>query len=163
LGKGGPGGISQTLDKPRSLLLALTFTVLANVASAAIPSYDKVKHDYVSTEGVLLDRNGSAIHELRVDRHGRRLPWVALHDVSPAFLNALIRAEDKRFYAHRGVDWLAMSDAAFDSLFSSKTRGASTLSRRSGLRCSAGNGSSPTASPIPAVLFRATACGWICR
>jgi len=128
LGKGGPGGISQTLDKPRSLLLALTFTVLANVASAAIPSYDKVKHDYVSTEGVLLDRNGSAIHELRVDRHGRRLPWVALHDVSPAFLNALIRAEDKRFYAHRGVDWLAMSDAAFDSLFSSKTRGASTLS-----------------------------------
>ena len=110
------------------MLLALTLAVLANAAPAAIPTYDKVKHDYVSTEGVLLDRNGALIHELRVDRRGRRLPWVPLSDVSPAFLDALIRAEDKRFYKHEGVDWLAMSDAAFDSLFSSKTRGASTLS-----------------------------------
>jgi penicillin-binding protein 1C len=112
----------------RSLVFGLTLAVLADTALAAIPTYDKVKHDYVSTEGVLFDRNGTPIHELRVDRRGRRLPWVALSDVSPAFLSALIRAEDKRFYEHQGVDWLAMSDAAFDSLFSSKTRGASTLS-----------------------------------
>ena len=63
-----------------------------------------------------------------MDRRGRRLGWVPLSEVSPAFLGALIRAEDKRFYEHRGVDWLAMSDAAVDSLFSSKPRGASTLS-----------------------------------
>ena len=89
------------------LLLALTLGLLCNAVSAAPPSYDKVKHDYVSTEGVLLDRNGEAIHELRVDRRGRRLDWVPLSEVSPAFLGALIRAEDKRFYEHRGVDWLA--------------------------------------------------------
>src|SRR5262249_18185142 len=102
--------------------------LLSCAVSAALPSYDKVKHDYVSTEGVLLDRNGAPIHELRIDRHGRRLLWVGLSDISPALLAALIRAEDKRFYDHAGVDWLAMSDAAFDSLFSSKPRGASTLS-----------------------------------
>ncbi len=122
------GGISQALDRSPRLLLALTLGLVCNAVSAAPPSYDKVKHDYVSTEGVLLDRNGEAIHELRVDRRGRRLDWVPLSEVSPAFLGALIRAEDKRFYEHRGVDWLAMSDAAVDSLFSSRPRGASTLS-----------------------------------
>jgi len=40
----------------------------------------------------------------------------------------VIRAEDKRFFHHSGVDWLALSDAAWSSLFSSKARGASTLS-----------------------------------
>jgi penicillin-binding protein 1C len=126
--KGGLGGISQALDRSRHLLLALTLGLLSSATFAAPPTYDKVKQEYISTEGVLLDRNNEPIHELRVDRHGRRLNWVPLSEVSPAFLGALIRAEDKRFYEHEGVDWLAMSDAAFDSLFSSKPRGASTLS-----------------------------------
>jgi hypothetical protein len=50
--KGGSGGISQALARSRHLLLALTLGLLCNVTSAASPSYDKVKHDYVSTEGV---------------------------------------------------------------------------------------------------------------
>jgi penicillin-binding protein 1C len=53
---------------------------------------------------------------------------VHLSDVSPAFIRILLRAEDKRFYDHGGVDWLALTDAALDNLFSSKPRGASTLS-----------------------------------
>ena len=43
-------------------------------------------------------------------------------------MQTVIRAEDKRFYKHNGVDWLALGDAALDNLFSSRTRGASTLS-----------------------------------
>ena len=106
----------------------LWLAVLLPALCVAAPSYDKVRHDYVSTEGVLLDRDGQPIHELRLDRQGRRLPWVELADISPAFVEAVIRAEDKRFYEHGGVDWLALSDAALDTLFSSKPRGASTLS-----------------------------------
>ncbi|HTS55041.1 MAG TPA: penicillin-binding protein 1C [Burkholderiales bacterium] len=106
------------------LLLAL----LAPPLACAVPAYETVKHEYISTEGVLLDRNAEPIHELRVDLHGRRLSWVQLTEVSPALLEAVIRAEDKRFFHHGGVDWLALSDAALGSLFSSKPRGASTLS-----------------------------------
>ena len=106
---------------------ALTLAVIAP-AAAAVPTYDKVRESYVSTEGVLLDRTGEPIHELRVDQHGRRLPWVRLSEISPAFIAAVIRAEDKRFFEHGGVDWLALGDATFDTLFSSKPRGASTLS-----------------------------------
>ena len=94
----------------------------------ALPTYDDVRKAHLSTEGVLLDRHGEVIHELRVDMHGRRLEWVTLDGVSPAFLRAVVRAEDKRFFEHAGVDWLALTDAALDSMFSSKPRGASTLS-----------------------------------
>jgi penicillin-binding protein 1C len=102
---------------------------LAAAAPAfALPTYDDVRKAHVSTEGVLLDRHGEVIHELRVDMRGRRLEWVTLDGVSPAFLRAVVRAEDKRFFEHAGVDWLALTDAALDSMFSSKPRGASTLS-----------------------------------
>jgi penicillin-binding protein 1C len=106
----------------------LALCLLAPAAALALPTYDEVRQSYVSTEGALLDRHGTVIHELRVDRNGRRLDWVTLEQVSPAFLRAVVRAEDKRFYEHAGVDWLALTDAALDSLFSSKPRGASTLS-----------------------------------
>ncbi|HXV07038.1 MAG TPA: penicillin-binding protein 1C [Burkholderiales bacterium] len=108
---------------------ALLALALASAAPAlALPTYDEVRKAHVSTEGVLLDRHGEVIHELRVDMRGRRLEWVTLDGVSPAFLRAVVRAEDKRFYEHAGVDWLALTDAALDSMFSSKPRGASTLS-----------------------------------
>lgn len=112
----------------RALRLAVWLALLAPALASAVPTYETVKHEYISTEGVLLDRNGEPIHELRVDQHGRRLAWVPLTDVSPALIQAVIRAEDKRFFRHGGVDWLALSDAALGSLFSSKPRGASTLS-----------------------------------
>ena len=42
---------------------------------------------------------------LTIDAGVRRLPWVALADVSPALRAALLASEDKRFYQHAGVDW----------------------------------------------------------
>jgi penicillin-binding protein 1C len=106
----------------------LALCLVAPALALALPTYDEVRKAHVSTEGVLLDRHAEVIHELRVDRNGRRLDWVTLEQVSPAFLRSVVRAEDKRFYEHTGVDWLALSDAALDSLFSAKPRGASTLS-----------------------------------
>ncbi len=91
-------------------------------------SFEEVRARQVSSEAVLVDRNGVTLHELRVDERVRRLPWTALEDVSPALLVAVIRAEDKRFYQHAGVDWRALGDAAVDTLLRGAPRGASTLS-----------------------------------
>jgi penicillin-binding protein 1C len=109
-------------------LLLIILVVLAQVAAADMPAFDDVKSHWTSTEGVLLDRHGAPIHELRVVEQGRRLSWTQLGDISPAALSTIIRAEDKRFYRHHGVDWLALSDAALDTLLLSKPRGASTIS-----------------------------------
>lgn len=101
---------------------------LSGAQAGALPSYDDVRQQHTSSEAVLLDRNGVLLHEMRVDMLGRRLDWVALDQVSPSFLRAVVRAEDKRFYEHEGVDWLALTDAVIDGLFSDRPRGASTLS-----------------------------------
>ncbi len=47
------------------------------------------------------------MHELRVDPNIRRLGWVELDTISPALIEAVVYAEDKRFRSHAGIDWLA--------------------------------------------------------
>ena len=47
--------------------------------------------------------------------------------MSPALRTALVLSEDRRFFEHSGVDWQAVSAAAWANLWNSKTRGASTL------------------------------------
>jgi len=101
---------------------------LIAVPARALPSYDEIRRQHLSSEAVLLDRNGQVLHEMRVDMLGRRLGWATLEQVSPSFLRAVVRAEDKRFYEHAGVDWLALTDAVIDGMFSDRPRGASTLS-----------------------------------
>ena len=63
---------------------------------------------------------------LVTDRHGKPLRafsapdgrWrfaVSLEEIDPAFVEALVRVEDKRFWNHHGTDWFGMARAAVDS------------------------------------------------
>jgi penicillin-binding protein 1C len=102
--------------------------VLLSFAVHALPAFEEVQRDYRSSETVLLDRNGEILHRLRTDATVRRGQWVSLQDMSPALRTAMVLSEDKRFYEHSGVDWRAVSSAAWGNLFNSRTRGASTIS-----------------------------------
>ncbi|NWF57379.1 MAG: transglycosylase domain-containing protein, partial [Syntrophaceae bacterium] len=105
------------------------FRVLFSVPSAhAMPSYQEVRRAYVISDSLLLDRNGEIIHELRTDFRQRRLDWTPLKEISPALKKAVIAAEDRRFYAHSGIDYRALGAALFNFLTSSGERGASTIS-----------------------------------
>lgn len=108
--------------------LAATLLVASTRVTAAVPAFEDVQRAYLPSEAVLLDRHGEVIHELRVDAKVRRLPWVSLARVSPALVDAVLRAEDKRFFEHSGVDWRALGDAAVDTVVRGAPRGASTLS-----------------------------------
>jgi penicillin-binding protein 1C len=65
---------------------------------------------------------------MRIDKNGRRLDWTPLQDVSQAMQSALVAGEDHRFYAHRGVDWIAMGGSIWSRIRGSHARGASTIS-----------------------------------
>ncbi|NPU84282.1 MAG: penicillin-binding protein 1C [Syntrophaceae bacterium] len=91
------------------------------------PSFAQVREERRLSEAFLLDRSGRVIHELRVDPSGRRLPWVALGDVSPALVRAVVRGEDRRFRDHGGVDWLAAAGALARRIAGGPLRGASTI------------------------------------
>ncbi|WP_174525283.1 penicillin-binding protein 1C [Hydrogenophaga palleronii] len=93
----------------------------------ALPGFAEVRADWRSSEVRVLDRNGEPLQRLRVDLQARRGDWIALADVSPALRTALLLSEDKRFYEHSGVDWRAVSAAAWGNLWNSRTRGASTI------------------------------------
>ncbi|WP_020407270.1 transglycosylase domain-containing protein [Hahella ganghwensis] len=77
-----------------------------------------------------------------MDRYGQRLnityenDWnehdlIRLHDIPEFLQNAFIQSEDKRFYSHGGVDWLARLNAAWQNLMAGRiVRGASTISEQ---------------------------------
>ena len=113
------------------LVLKKAFAALLIAASAGATcteaTFDAVKASYRSSDTLVLDRHGELLQRLRTDATVRRGPWVGLTDVSPALRTALVLSEDKRFYEHSGVDWQAVSAAAWGNLWNRKTRGASTI------------------------------------
>ena len=93
----------------------------------AMPQFEEVKRDFQPSDVRVVDRNGELLHSLRADKTVRRGQWVALADISPALRTAMVLSEDKRFYEHSGVDWRAVSSAAWGNVWNTKTRGASTI------------------------------------
>ena len=90
-------------------------------------SFSEVKASHVPSDVRILDRNGEFLHRLRTAADVRRGQWIGLDAVSPALRTAIVLSEDKRFYEHGGVDWRAVSAAAWANLWNQKTRGASTI------------------------------------
>jgi penicillin-binding protein 1C len=109
--------------------MRLGVVVLAMAAGSAhaVPSFNEVKAAYRPSDVTLLDRQGTPLQTVRVDKTVRRLPWVPLREMSPALLQAIVLSEDKRFYEHSGVDWSAVAQSAWANVWNTRTRGASTL------------------------------------
>ena len=108
------------------IIAALLIAACASNTWAAA-TFNEIKAAYAPSDTLILDRHGEVLHRLRTDATVRRGQWVALADISPALRTALVLSEDKRFFEHSGVDWQAVSAAAWANLWNTKTRGASTL------------------------------------
>ena len=111
----------------RRTLVALLLIAGCGQSALGMPSFDAVKSGFQPSDTLILDRQGEVVQRLRSDATVRRGQWVALGDVSPALRTALVLSEDRRFYEHSGVDWRAVSAAAWGNLWNTRTRGASTL------------------------------------
>jgi penicillin-binding protein 1C len=77
----------------------------------------------------LLDRNGIPLRDARVaERFSHEL---SLDEVPPPVIDAVLAAEDKRFYSHHGIDWLATGRAALSGLARGRiVSGASTITQQ---------------------------------
>ncbi len=122
-------GKAQRLPCLRCLVaLVALFLIAAGAAPAsALPRFDEVKAGFAPSDTLVLSREGEVLQRVRTDQGVRRGQWLALQDISPALRTALVLSEDQRFYAHSGVDWQAVSAAAWGNLWHRRTRGASTL------------------------------------
>jgi penicillin-binding protein 1C len=121
---------------PAFFLLIWRFALLATLmgfmpsaqANQPIPAFAEVKAAATPSVAVLLARDGTPLAERRLNNRVRRLEWVGLHTLSPALKEALLTAEDKRFFEHSGVDWRAFAGSLWHNLWYDRKRGASTLS-----------------------------------
>lgn len=113
----------------RRLRIAMAALAVAGCAApaGAVATFDDVQRAFRPSDTLILDRNGEVVQRLRADLTVRRGQWVALADISPALRMAMVLSEDKRFYEHSGVDWRAVSSAAWGNLWNTRTRGASTI------------------------------------
>lgn len=91
------------------------------------PSFADVRAQFTPSDAFLLDRNGQVIDTVRIDMKVRRFEWQPLSAVSPAFVTAVIRGEDARFYQHDGIDWRSVLGAMRDRYLRGENRGASTI------------------------------------
>ncbi len=108
-------------------LVAAAACVHAVPTAAAVMRFDEVKRGFRPSDTAVLDRHGELLQRVRTDASVRRGQWIALADVSPALRTAMVLSEDRRFYEHSGVDWRAVSSAAWGNLWNTRTRGASTI------------------------------------
>lgn len=100
---------------------------ILGAGDSTVPAFDAVRAAWRTSDVVMLDRHGAVLHETRVDRGSRRLEWTRLAEISPALHTAIVAAEDRRFFDHRGVDGRAVADAIWRAVRGAPRRGASTI------------------------------------
>src|SRR5690349_10757920 len=106
------------------LVGVILVTFAAVIVYPTLPSLDaltdyqpKIPLRVYSAEGSLLGEFGE-----------ERRAFVAIADVPKSMVNAILAAEDERFYQHRGVDYIGVGRAAVSNFVSGGVRqGASTI------------------------------------
>ncbi len=122
------------LTTPRAVMALVAVAALAfgtldyATRPPALPDYAQVRGAWHPSEAWLYDRHGQLIDSARIDFAVRRLAWTPLAAIAPAARDTIVAAEDHRFLAHAGVDWIALGGAARDRIERNRPRGASTLS-----------------------------------
>jgi penicillin-binding protein 1C len=96
-------------------------------STTKIPSQYSVHKNYRPSDVWIVDHQGYPMESIRTGIQKRSLEWVEWSEVSPAFRDLLVQAEDRRFYSHPGVDLFSISKALWERIFGHSYRGASTL------------------------------------
>jgi penicillin-binding protein 1A len=89
------------------------------------PSIRDIRKVATEQPAHILSADGKLLAELKPANR----EWVALSDVSPHVIDALIATEDHRFYSHHGLDW-RRTGAALLSTFGGTRQGGSTLTQQ---------------------------------
>lgn len=95
------------------------WSVLPTLNTALVPMPTRV-----------LARDGSVLYELNAADQETASP-MSLFSMPSSLVNAVLSAEDKRFYEHHGIDWLATARALKDSVLAGKiVSGGSTIEQQ---------------------------------
>jgi monofunctional biosynthetic peptidoglycan transglycosylase len=127
----GPSPVFARLGRVTLWLLALAAVALLALGAlwGTLPDPSPLARENPKTTALIEQR------KLEAKGRGRRLrvqqSWVGLDRVSKRLVDAVVLAEDARFFGHEGIDWPAMRDAArHDMAAGNFARGASTITQQ---------------------------------
>ena len=86
----------------------------------------EIKTTINNSSSIILDANGVNITTVNLINNNS----VKFEDLPDVFINALISAEDARFFAHSGIDLQRIVSAFISNITSNSTQGASTLTQQ---------------------------------
>ena len=90
-------------------------------------TFDYARLGDMESASVIFDRNGAVMGRMFTQNRDQ----VAVGDLSPALLTAVVAAEDARFYQHHGVDYRGILRAMVKNWRAGRTvQGASTLAQQ---------------------------------
>lgn len=89
------------------------------------PSIGDIRKARVDAPAQVMSSDGKLLAEFKPSNR----EWVALADISPHMVDALIATEDHRFYEHHGLDWRRTAGAALHT-FSGDRQGGSTITQQ---------------------------------
>ena len=108
-------------------VLPLLFVLVEILLDIYWPCPIELFHQRHAASEMFIDRHGDVLR-VTANHSGERFLPIALRNVSPYVIDALVAAEDQRFYQHSGVDVYALSRAlAINLLTGRRTSGASTV------------------------------------
>jgi penicillin-binding protein 1A len=105
--------------------LPLLFVLYVLALIPFTPSIGDLRKARVDAPAQILSADGK---QLAVFEPNNR-DWVALKDISPHMVDALIATEDHRFYQHHGIDFRRTASAALHT-FSGQRQGGSTITQQ---------------------------------
>jgi penicillin-binding protein 1C len=124
--------IRRAVRGARAALAVVALAAIARVAFALTPPtwwVDPARFVQPRDGFTVVDRHGQVLRHVRSSGVDRR--WVALDDVAPAYLDAVVATEDARFWEHDGIDALATLRAlATDVRPWGRRSGASTITQQ---------------------------------
>jgi len=106
-------------------LISLAVLFYAGFLLLRFPELDAFRHRSWGT--VISDRNGVVLRVLPAD-NGVKREWASLSEIPPGAVRIFIRAEDRRFYFHFGIDVFSLAASIYRNLKAGRTvSGASTI------------------------------------
>lgn len=117
----------------RTLELFFIFFLVISCCSAIYLSKLYLKNDDVEVTTLVsnkiskvLDKNGNSVLEIELTKTNS----VTFEELPDVFINALISAEDARFFSHEGVDLQRIISSLVTNVSEGKLQGASTLTQQ---------------------------------
>ena len=109
------------------LILAICLVLLPHLILRLIPYPELEQYKNRSYGFTALDRSGRVLRVFPAD-DGVKREWTPLKDIPAGVVRIFIRAEDRRFYLHGGIDPAAVAAAAIRNFRAGRTvSGASTI------------------------------------